>query len=448
MADDSQGASKEKVINREEEEEEHLDELAKRRARSKIKMVIVPLDGNIFWANVESYIILPWTSSFIEQWEGFVKYRMGDEIRFIDDEGEAVEGINAYKLHSQTLTLDPPFAESSCKALKHLYFLREDGSLKDKLFKALDALNDKQVTSVAFNGDNDYSPQAIKRTGEIFQSWETEKRNNAEPVYIQQISLVCRREYFVDHIPSAEPIIEPVFRPAFIPILPVEESPERRIRNILHDEQQLKSFLQSSLFYPAGGGDDRPIKLFKNKVSNFVYASYGMRQSDIHGFLKDIAPGIHIHRFPLEALFKMNWEELIRTHSDIPKTSSFQVEGKYCFAVSCLDPEQQKELNIIYIPLEGTIAFRELYLKRHISPKVLSYINPGMDCDENFPRLLSSAMLENNAGLPEFILKDRDSLNDSLQINQRYKCISSDFWGYDDEIQDRLTILNLFHLKT
>ena len=447
MADDSQGASKEKVINR-EEEEEHLDELAKRRARSKIKMVIVPLDGNIFWANVESYIILPWTSSFIEQWEGFVKYRMGDEIRFIDDEGEAVEGINAYKLHSQTLTLDPPFAESSCKALKHLYFLREDGSLKDKLFKALDALNDKQVTSVAFNGDNDYSPQAIKRTGEIFQNWETEKRNNAEPVYIQQVSLVCRRGYFVDHIPLTEPIIEPVFRPAFINTLPVEKSPEGRIRDILHDEQQLKSFLQSSLFYPAGGGDDRPIKLFRGKISNFVYASYGMEQSEIRGFLETIAPGIHIHRFPLEALFKMNWEELIRTHADIPKTSSFQVEGKYCFAVSCLDPEQQKELNIIYIPLEGTIAFRELYLKRHISPKVLSYINPGMDVDKNFPRLLSSAMLENNAGLPEFILKDRDSLNDSLQINQRYKCISSDFWGYDDEIQDRLTILNLFHLKT
>ena len=140
-------------------------------------MVIVPLEGNIFWANVESYIILPWISNykgryispnFIEQWEGFVKYRMGDEIRFIDDSGEAVEGANAYELHSQIFTLDPPFAESSFMPLKHLYFLREDGSLRDKLFKALDALNDKQVASVAFNGDNDDSPQAIQRTGEIF----------------------------------------------------------------------------------------------------------------------------------------------------------------------------------------------------------------------------------------------------------------------------------------
>jgi hypothetical protein len=426
-----------------------------------IEMVIVPLDGNIFWANVESYIILPWTFSlteqwegnFIKEWEGFVKYRMGDEVRFIDNEGKAVEGINAYKLHSQVLTLDPPFAESSSMPLKHLYFLKEDGSLKNRLFKALDALNDKHVTSVAFNGDNDYSPKAIKRMGEIFQDWEKEKISNADPVYIQQVSLVCSRDYFVRHLPSVEPIIEPVFRPAYIPILPLEESRENRIRDILNDEQQLKSFLQSSLFYPAAGEDTRPIMLFKDKISNFVYSSYGMEQFEIHKFLKTIALGIHIHKLPLKKLFGMNWKELVRNHADIPKTLSFQVEGNDFFAVSCFDPEQQKELNIIYIPLEGTIAFRELYLKRHISPKVLSYINPGMDCDENFPRLLSSAILENTASLPEFILNDRDDLNDLLQINQKYKCVSSDFWGYDDgladgELPDREMILQLYYLKT
>ena len=426
-------------------------------------MVIVPLDGNIFWANVESYIILhwagnlkmPWQGGFIEQWEGFVKYKLGNEIRFMNNNGEEIEGKDAWKLHSRVITLDPPFAVPGCQPLKYLYLLERGSSLRDRLFKALDALNDKQVSSVAFNGGDDYSEKAIKGTAEIFQDWEKGKMGTGTQVYIKQVSLVCRREYFIRYIPKAEPIITPVFRPAFIPILPEEGSLESRreyIKGVIegHDEQKLKSFLQSSLFYPAAGQDVTPIMLFKNQISNFIYASYGMKPHEICRFLESVASRIHIYRFPLKSLFGMDWEELIKKHADISKVSSFQVRGGNIFAVSCLeksdDPRQRKELNIVYIPLEGTIAFRELYLKRGISPRVLTYINPGMDCDqENFPRLLSSSMLESKGGLPEFILADRADLKNPLQMNEKYKCVSSDFFGYESEEDE--TELQLYHQK-
>ena len=177
------------------------------------KMIIVPLEGDIFRANVESYIILEWGLGFSADWEGFLKDVLGNGIRFINNSGEAVERSNAYRLHSNVLTLDPQFDLPSYKSLKYLYFLKGNGSLRSRLFAALSALNDKQVASVAFNGDRARNDQAVINTGRILDSWETEKMENKEPVYIKQVSLVCKGDYFRRNILPHEPMVNPVFRP-------------------------------------------------------------------------------------------------------------------------------------------------------------------------------------------------------------------------------------------
>jgi len=168
----------------------------------------------------------------------------------------------------------------------------------------------------------------------------------------------------------------------------------------------LKAFLESSLFYPGDGADSQPITYMKEFVSNFIYVvdwePFGMCD-----FLRSIAPGVQIYKFPLETMINLKSEELKQEQIT---TDIEELRKKSIFGVSYKDGN--KLINIICIPFKPSIVHRELYLRRKIAIKVFTHIINGFGtgCDFYYHLPWGDEIFKNQAGSPEFILGtvDRD----------------------------------------
>jgi len=225
-------------------------------------MVIVPLNGDIFRANVEGYIMMSWGNDWAPQWTNFVNNTLGEGIRIKNENEEEVNKGRAFILKECVLKLEPSFIQNDCQPLSYLYFLETSAELGESLFKALDALNDKHIGSVAFNGGNKHADSAVQGTGHIIQNWEREKLKNKQKVYIKQVTLVCPRDFFVRLIPrpESELLVKPVFRPASPRIVPLREGA------IISDE-----------------GD-----IFRANVESYIIMEFGMAfEGDWEQFVKD-----------------------------------------------------------------------------------------------------------------------------------------------------------------
>ena len=187
----------------------------------------------------------------------------------------------------------------------------------------------------------------------------------------------------------------------------------------------LPEILQDSLFYPAAGFDGRPIRFLAGKIFSFVYADYGIADTDLAGNVKDYPPaGYEV----------VSWQPIrledLGLASSLPRAEhrgylDDRYENKrqswakdpFCdWLIFRRKPEFTSDhgpigFSLLYFGYEAVAAFEALYVHNDVSPAAIAIIQPGTGfnggnwtnfCDPDGP--LAKRVLENPAGCPRVLL--------------------------------------------
>lgn len=161
--------------------------------------------------------------------------------------------------------------------------------------------------------------------------------------------------------------------------------------NILNRPAPIEELLKDSVYYPACGTDGRPIKYCNTiwrhlDVNSFVYCDFDISEEK---FLKDMH---NLHGYHVLAHRNISKEEYI------PQDWSLELPGtdahKYTYTFLGLTTDflpfahwvvyernenkgalhGPERLSLLYIGGEGLATFQQLYVSRHIAPKMLCFI--------------------------------------------------------------------------
>lgn len=181
----------------------------------------------------------------------------------------------------------------------------------------------------------------------------------------------------------------------------------------------LDRILRGSLFYPASGYDDDPIRYLSGSVRSFVYADYGRDRDE---FMRAL-DGPEFHGYEIVAIRELEEAELA-PHGWHHPPDAFRdgepnagdvkppffvwvvMEGPYDLSVDH-DP---KRVSLLYLCIDGLKAFQTLYVDRGVAPKAIAIIQDGYGFGGNYTdfrdpeRSLGRTVLENPAGKPQFLL--------------------------------------------
>ncbi len=211
----------------------------------------------------------------------------------------------------------------------------------------------------------------------------------------------------------------------------------------------LDTFLADAVFYPCCGFDGAPVKFLK-RFRNFVYVDYHVsttrfvREAQEHGFrgyrLDSVAD------LPAEAVLGESWAELSISHQGhlerLPLEWSTHNFGIVLLGFRRLSdfPVQHgpEHLQILFVCFEAIATLHALFTRRHLTPKVLCAIRPGIALGGNyndFPKHLDQAIRDNPAGYPSYLLHDgragNRSWGDYLPLTREYDSLIA--WDYQTE---------------
>ena len=203
-----------------------------------------------------------------------------------------------------------------------------------------------------------------------------------------------------------------------------------------------EAFLSSSLYYPASDLDPTPLAHTPTPaaIRNFVYADYGMGENrDMigMGFSQPFGGYKVLEACKLQPrdVLGYTWRELRAKHASALPGAFGEDWVKPCIYFFHLLPEAtaandqvmaSEVIRLMFIRLEGVAVYRELYVRRGVAPICLANLRNGVGSKgggfPEYPALLSDALMENPAGLPEYFLNE-EKIGGALPIADAYATI-------------------------
>ncbi len=214
-----------------------------------------------------------------------------------------------------------------------------------------------------------------------------------------------------------------------------------KLENFTKEQVELGEFplieiLRESLFYPACGFDGNIIRLCNTQVTDFsinsfIFCDYHTDESELQEVLNnfkgyevfatrhispnELYPPNHQSRFILpptddksnyskSSRFKNNWKPFAKW---IIYERKDNFEGNH----------GTKRFSMLYIGGEAVEVYQKLYWDNCLFPKALAIIRPGTGFGFNYTdfydqnKALAWSVLNNDAGIPNFIFTDRNDLN-------------------------------------
>lgn len=181
----------------------------------------------------------------------------------------------------------------------------------------------------------------------------------------------------------------------------------------------LDRILRGSLYYPASGFDDDPVRYLSGSVRSFVYADYGRERDEFMSALD----GPEFQGYEILAIREIDGAELAPQGWHRPPGAAWDGEPNPCDVkppffiwVVMEGPDDfsanhgPRRLSLLYLCIDGVEAFQTLYVERGLAPKAIAIIQPGYGFGGNYTdfrdpeRMLGRAVLGNPAGAPQFLL--------------------------------------------
>lgn len=206
-------------------------------------------------------------------------------------------------------------------------------------------------------------------------------------------------------------------------------------------------FFKDCVFYPCSGLHGTPIKFLGKRFCRFLYADYSVDpvrfDEAIHGRGFKGYTLRATEELDPENVFGMSWEDFDRRNF---VTISRLTDDRWDPYLTLCHFERESGLDskhgppgfeLMFSCTEAIATFKAAFSHRKIAPRCLVHVRSGIGFGGNFgdyPQELSSALLENQAGLPPFMLYDRmgssRDLGDYLDLLERYDPVER--WGYPD----------------
>lgn len=181
----------------------------------------------------------------------------------------------------------------------------------------------------------------------------------------------------------------------------------------------LDRILRESLFYPASGFDGDPIRHLSGSFRSFVYADYGYERDE---FMRALA-GPEFCGYEILAMREIDEAELAPHgwhHPPVPfrdgEPNAGDIKPPFFVWVVMEDPYdlsvdlEPRRVSLLYFCIDGVKAFQTLYVDRGLAPKAIAIIQDGYGFGGNYTDFrepgcsLGRAVLENPAGMPQFLL--------------------------------------------
>jgi len=205
------------------------------------------------------------------------------------------------------------------------------------------------------------------------------------------------------------------------------------------------TFLKECVYYPCSGVHGTPIKFLSKRFQRFFYADYKIDRNQLIESIGGIK-GYQLSEMvdlTSEDVFGMSWIDFEQDHQ-ITISKLTREFSKPFIALSVLErtpgfgsDHGPKKLEILFACSEAIATYKSSLSRRRIVPKCLVHIRSGIALGGNYfdyPQVLSSALLANRGGLPDFMLYDRNGSSsdygDYLDIVERYT--EEQRWGYSD----------------
>lgn len=191
------------------------------------------------------------------------------------------------------------------------------------------------------------------------------------------------------------------------------------------NEDRIREFLQTAVFYPASRLDPHPVIHLADRFQNFIYVDYDLSpkrvESGFHGSRFTGYKCLQIENLQPEQLLGCSWKSLPAPYHAIApritktpfiKIARFQ---KRCRATS---NSGSKEFRILFICGEALVIYEALFRRRGLVPACLSYLCPGIYEGGNFldfPPLLAWKFLEKPNRFPPFLFHDHEGMDDKAE---------------------------------
>ncbi|MEN3014265.1 MAG: M28 family peptidase [Endomicrobiia bacterium] len=208
--------------------------------------------------------------------------------------------------------------------------------------------------------------------------------------------------------------------------------------------------LPESMFYPCSEDDGTPIKRCKHLFPLYIYVDYSIPKEKLINRLK-YHRLVCIKEFTPEEFFGRSWDVIISEYKTYIEKLPFEFKDPYILGCEFEHEISGEKIITVRIKFEGIAMLEELYIKRGIKPKGLAHLRCGVGFGGNYHdyvRILNEKLLNNPAGLPEFILCD--SLcspfhADYLPVIKKYKPIRR--WRYFRPAYNEHGIDTLYRIK-
>jgi hypothetical protein len=216
-----------------------------------------------------------------------------------------------------------------------------------------------------------------------------------------------------------------------IPELPEMVLP-KWLREIVDDPQRgarcelpLQELLRDSLYYPACGLDEKPIKYLAGNVFSFVYAEYCKLQQDrMRDRTFDGYFNIVWREFGLSEFVDPGWQPAFQVPLEKREVYGWEKRTFILWSVWKRLPDKESShgpelFSLLYMGSEAVNTYHILYNGNNrqnttpIAPKILAIVQPGDGFGGGWTPLKKPAELfhkvvsDNPGGMPQYILCDK-----------------------------------------
>jgi hypothetical protein len=209
-----------------------------------------------------------------------------------------------------------------------------------------------------------------------------------------------------------------------------------------------KEVLDGSLFYPCSGFDANPIRIFHGNVYSFVYADYGLTETQFIEYLSSRPFSgyeiIHKQSIPMswgallfeERLMEMSFENKYLPYKIEMMKNRVAIENIKPFFCEWIifKNDEGKRFSLLYICLEALTVYIALYKLNKFAPRIITIINPGTGFGLNWTDFESEdgffgkEVLESLNATTEYIVHSKEPW--VTFPNRIYQITNYDFlWG-------------------
>lgn len=192
------------------------------------------------------------------------------------------------------------------------------------------------------------------------------------------------------------------------------------LRELENLEQRLPiaNVLQGSVFYPASGTDDSPVKYLRGLSHSFVYADWRITQDELTTHLRTLFDGYrctHTRSVTAAELCIASFQSLLPVR-DYGNPWNGVAKPYAVWAIYDRDRGNGKEagperFSLLCVGGEGLATFRSLYLTNHCTPSVVTLIRCGTGGFSGGNRTdfvdshleFACSVMQNPHGTPEYL---------------------------------------------